>query len=226
MDRRREGVNNWFNNTLISRLDDVQTGAIVVVMQRLHDDDLTGALLRSPERWVQLKPPAIAEEEQIVPIGPNTYHIRRVGDLLHPDRVPRSFLESLRSLDPDTFAARYQQTPIPAGGIIIQRKWVRWYDELPSRTPSSVILQSWDTASKLGESSDWSVCTTWLFQENKYYLMDVLRERLSVNEAARHCPCPCVQSEQNPCRSSRRRLRARGRSERRRAPGNFGQARG
>ena len=40
------------------------------------------------------------------------------------------------------------------------------------------ILQSWDAASKLGESNDWSVCTTWIIQDGKYYLMDVLRDRL------------------------------------------------
>jgi hypothetical protein len=54
-DNRREAVNNWYKNTLVSRLDDVQAGAIIVVMQRLHDDDLTGSLLRSSEKWVQLK---------------------------------------------------------------------------------------------------------------------------------------------------------------------------
>jgi predicted phage terminase large subunit-like protein len=176
-DSRREGVNKWFNNTLVSRLDNLQTGAIIIVMQRLHEDDLSGTQLRSPE-WVQLKLPAIAEEEERVPIGHNKYHIRRAGDVLHPERVPRPILESLRSRDPETFAAHYQQTPIPPGGIIIQRKWVRYYDELPRRTSSFLIIQSWDTASKAGESNDWSVCTTWLLQENKYYLMDLLRDRL------------------------------------------------
>ena len=177
-DNRREWVNNWFNNTLLSRLDDAHTGAIIVVMQRLHDDDLCGTLLRSPEKWVQLKLAAIAEEEQKVPIGHNKYHVRHVGDVLHAERTPRSLLESLRSLDPDTFAAHYQQTPLPRGGLIVQRKWVRYYDELPSRKPSSLVNQSWDTASKTGEANDWSVCTTWLLQDKKYYLMHVLRERL------------------------------------------------
>ena len=177
-DSRREGVNKWFSNTLVSRLDNVQAGAIIIVMQRLHEDDLSGTLLRSPEPWVQLKLPAIAEEEERIPIGHNEYHIRRAGDVLHPERVPIAFLESLRSRDPETFAAHYQQTPIPPGGIIIQRKWVCYYDGLPRRTSSSLIIQSWDTASKAGESNDWSVCTTWLLQENKYYLMDLLRDRL------------------------------------------------
>lgn len=175
---RREYVNNWFNNTLVSRLDDVQNGAIIVVMQRLHDDDLTGTLLRSSEKWVHLKLPAIADEEQKIQIGHNKYHLRRVGDVLHAERAPKSILELMRSLDPDTFGAHYQQAPIPPGGIIIKREWVRTYDQLPKRTSSSLVIQSWDTASKDGESSSWSACTTWLLHDGNYYLMHVLRERL------------------------------------------------
>ena len=92
--------------------------------------------------------------------------------------MPRSELEARRKLDPETFAAHYQQTPIPPGGIIIRKAWLRYYDLLPPRNSSSAILQSWDAASKSGESNDWSVCTTWLIQDGKYYLMHVLRDRL------------------------------------------------
>ena len=61
---------------------------------------------------------------------------------------------------------------------MIQRQWVGRYDLLPDRGASSRVIQSWDTASKDGGLNDWSVCTTWLLHENKYYLMHVLRERL------------------------------------------------
>ena len=67
---RRSYVNNWFTNTLLTRLDDMTTGAIIVVMQRLHEEDLTGALLRSSNEWVLLSLPAIAEVDQPVQIGP------------------------------------------------------------------------------------------------------------------------------------------------------------
>jgi predicted phage terminase large subunit-like protein len=175
---RREWVNTtFFNDTLLSRLDNMTTGAIIVVMQRLHDDDLSGALLRSPE-WVHLKLPAIAETEDKIRIGPDKFHVRRVDDILHPERMPRSELEARRTRNPETFAAHYQQAPIPPGGIIIRRAWVRYYDVLPAWNASSVVVQSWDTASKRGESNDWSVCTTWLIQDGLYYLMHVLRERL------------------------------------------------
>ena len=69
-DSKRERVNDWFSNTLLSRLDDKQTGAIVIVMQRLHMDDLTGRLLRASNDWTLLSFPAIAEQDETIPIGP------------------------------------------------------------------------------------------------------------------------------------------------------------
>jgi predicted phage terminase large subunit-like protein len=62
--------------------------------------------------------------------------------------------------------------------MIIKREWVHYYDALPVRDPSSLIVQSWDCASKGGDSNDWCACTTWLLQDQRYYLLDVLRERL------------------------------------------------
>jgi hypothetical protein len=177
-DSRRQRVNDWFANTLLSRLDNKLDGAMVVVMQRLHMDDLTGMLLRGSDEWTLLSLPAIAEHEERIQIGPDTYHTRRVGDLLHAEREPLFILDSIRSqLGSDTFAVQYQQAPTPPGGAMIKRHWVCRYDHLPVRTSSTSVIQSWDTASKEGGENDWSVCTTWLRQEGKFYLMDVLRGR-------------------------------------------------
>ena len=58
---KRSAANQWFANTLLSRLDDKRTGAIVIVMQRVHTDDLTGFLLSQSNEWELLSLPAIAE---------------------------------------------------------------------------------------------------------------------------------------------------------------------
>jgi hypothetical protein len=109
---RREKVNQWYFNTLLSRLDDKQVGAVIVVMQRLHMDDLAGALLRDSEEWTHLKLPAIAEVDEKIPIGDSRFYQRRVDDVLHPEREPISVLQSFRAqLGSDTFAAQYQQAP-------------------------------------------------------------------------------------------------------------------
>jgi predicted phage terminase large subunit-like protein len=72
------------------------------------------------------------------------------------------------------FAAQYQQRPVASGGAMIKRDSVRRYDQLPT---SGRIIQSWDIANKQGEENDYSVCTTWLIHENRYYLVDLLRGR-------------------------------------------------
>jgi predicted phage terminase large subunit-like protein len=79
---------------------------------------------------------------------------------------------------------------------MIKRDWVRQYDTLPVRTPSTYVLQSYDTASKPGEGNDWSVCTTWYVIDGKYYLVDVLRgqyeypdlKKLAIDHAQTHRP--------------------------------------
>jgi predicted phage terminase large subunit-like protein len=177
-DSRRERVNHWYATTLLSRLDDKKAGAIILVMQRLHMNDLTGAVLLGPDEWKHLNLPAIAQIDEPIPIGPGKIHQRRADEVLHPEREPRAILESIRAqLGSDTFEAQWQQTPIPPGGGMIKRDWVRPYDQLPSPSPYRRVIQSWDTASKEGGQNDWSVCTTWLVHEAKYYLMDVLRGR-------------------------------------------------
>ena len=179
-DSKRESVNEWFYNTFLSRLDDIRIGAIILVMQRLHIDDLTGKLLRGSKEWTVLNLAAIAEEDEQIQIGEDRYHRRKAGDPLHPARAPLEALESLRvQIGSETFAAQYQQNPVMPGGNMIKRDWVQRYENPPERTASTRILQSWDTASKDGEQNDWSVCTTWQIQDGKYYLVDVLRGRFN-----------------------------------------------
>jgi predicted phage terminase large subunit-like protein len=173
-DSRRITANNLFFNTILSRLDNKRTGAIIVVGQRLHVDDLSGMLLRSSDQWTSLSLPAISEQEQLIPISDTRCHPRPINDLLHPELLPLDFLQSLRNSSPETFAAQYQQNPLPPGGAMIKRDWILDYDQLPEQTSSSGFLQSIDTASKSGEANARSACTIWLFHENKYYLVDVL----------------------------------------------------
>ena len=90
--KSREHVVDWYFNTLLSRLDDKQNGAIVLVMQRLHEDDLAGVLLRGSDEWTLLSLPAIAEHDEEIPIGNEKVHVRHAGDVLHPAREPREVL--------------------------------------------------------------------------------------------------------------------------------------
>ena len=177
-DTRRNSVNQWVTNTMMSRLDNKQTSAIIVVMQRVHLEDLSGFLSNSSDDWTVLSLPAIAEEDESVPIGPNELHDRKLGDALHPAHESIETLRKLQqTLGPDIFAAQYQQSPVPAGGAMIKRAWLKYYDEIPADIPYSRIIQSWDTAAKDGAQNDWSVCTTWLVADDNYYLLDLVRDR-------------------------------------------------
>jgi len=176
----RRTVNDWFRGTLLSRLNDKRKGAVIIVMQRLHEDDLAGMLLRQGG-WDHLDLPAIAVEDQAVQIGPHAWHRRKIGEALHPNREPLEVLEKLRrDMGSVRFSAQYQQRPVPAEGNLIRREWIQFYDVEPPRSkPGVEVVQSWDLASTTAERSDWSVCTTWLIDKRSYYLVDVWRGKLA-----------------------------------------------
>jgi predicted phage terminase large subunit-like protein len=175
---RRNRLNQWVTNTLMSRLDNKETGAIIVVMQRVHMDDLSGFLSSDSPDWEVLSLPAIADAEERIQIGDNAFHHRQVCQALHPDHESLETLRKLQqTLGPDDFSAQYQQQPVPPGGNMILREWLRYYETLPERTYRSKIIQSWDTAAKDGAQNDYSVCTTWLIHESNYYLLHLVRAR-------------------------------------------------
>jgi hypothetical protein len=80
---KRNACNEWFKNTLLSRLDDKRTGAIIIVMQRVHMDDLTGFVTGQSDEWEILNLSAIAEVDEVIPISDTKVHRRRVGRRFH-----------------------------------------------------------------------------------------------------------------------------------------------
>jgi predicted phage terminase large subunit-like protein len=184
-DTRRKAVNAWYDNTLRSRLNNQETGAIIIVMQRLHADDLV-AHVQEHEHWDVLSLPAIAEQDEVyefeTPYGHNIYR-RKTGEILQPSLISEATLVSHRQAMTDyNFSAQYQQNPQPESGLIIQRDWLQFYDDKDKPKPFEIVLQSWDTAIKSTELSDFSVCTTWGIKQGKFYLLDVFRKKLDFPE--------------------------------------------
>jgi predicted phage terminase large subunit-like protein len=184
---RRAAANSWFDGTLYSRLNDKARGAIVIVMQRLHEDDLVGHVLKQ-EGWEVVSFPAIAETDEDheieTPFGPKRFS-RQAGEALHPEREALATLEHIRATIGDAnFAGQYQQRPAPAGGGMIRADWFRRYGagEAPR---FERIVQSWDTANKPTELADYSVCTTWGMKGPDAFLIDVYRKRLAFPELQR-----------------------------------------
>jgi len=177
-DTKRQRVNALVRECSL-RLDDKQTGAIVIAMQRLHADDPCGNLLSEPNNWRVLSFAAIAEDDEPIQIGEDKFYHRLAGEALHPEREPVSVLNNVKSQCGSTiFQAHYQQSPVPRDGLVFKRDWLQWYDQVPIGTHSALVCQSWDTAIKSGEKNDYSACVTLMIQDKKYWIIEVVRQRL------------------------------------------------
>ena len=182
---QRTSVIQWFGNTLLTRLNDKSRDVIIVVMQRLHVDDLVGILLEQGG-WHHLDLPAIADAPQKVPIARKKFHRRKTGDILHPALEPAHILEEIKArMGTMDFSAQYLQRPIPAEGNLIRREWIKLYRALPEKKSGDSTVISWDTAMKPTEISDYSVGTAWYVQGDNCYLIDLVRGRFDFAELKR-----------------------------------------
>jgi hypothetical protein len=112
----RNRVNAWYDHTLLSRLNDKREGRILIIMQRLHEDDLVGHLLEKGG-FELLRLPAIADTTEIFPVptpfGGEVTYTRQDGELLHPAREDRATLDQIAAtMGEYHFSAQYQQAPI------------------------------------------------------------------------------------------------------------------
>ncbi len=172
----RSRVIEWFEQTFVTRLNDKNKGAIVLVMQRLHEDDLSAHLLSSGG-WQLLKIPAIAPEDIIYDIGRNNYQYKK-GDLLNSKRDQLEFLSNIeQETGARNFAAQFLQEPLPASFNLLSPEDISYYDKVPEKF--DYYVQSWDTAIKVSEKADYSVGTSWGILDNKYYLVAMVRRKMS-----------------------------------------------
>ena len=174
---RREAALVWWDEAMSTRLNDPERGGMVIVMQRLHEGDLSGHVLEQGG-WEHLCLPAEYEVERksATSIG---FRDPRQGDgeLLWPERLgARVLADWKRRLGSAASASQLQQRPAPREGGMIKLAWLKRY-RTPPAEPLRVI-QSWDTANKPGELNDYSVCGTWAETDRGYYLLDVFRARL------------------------------------------------
>ena len=181
---RRADLNESFHKSIATRLNR-DTGAIILIMQRLHANDLTD-FVQKGEHWDVVAIPAVAENNEkyniVTPFGVRKI-CRPKGHALQPGRQSLQYLNDRRnSQGSRTFDAQYQQKPQSAESAIIQWNWLAYYDENTRPTEFTAKLQSWDTAGKPGEANSYNVCTTWGQYENRLYLLDVFRGRLNYRE--------------------------------------------
>jgi predicted phage terminase large subunit-like protein len=186
----RKRVNDDFDMAVYTRLNNKISGAIVIIMQRLHEDDLVGHVMaRDDWEVVSLPATAIADKryqlrDRDAPTRRPPFHDRRAGDVLHPAREPLSVLElNRRVLGSLVYSAQYQQAPTPVEGNIVRREWIRTYGERPDAFDFKIA--SWDTASTLSETADFSVGQVWGVKGLDFYLLDSVRGRFEMPELRR-----------------------------------------
>lgn len=173
-------ANEWARNTMLTRFDNKAEGKAVVVMQRLHEEDMIGYLSTRLDMKV-LAFAAIAQDDEHyeieTPFG-IMRHDRREGEALHPERESLEvLLEIRREMGEQNFCAQFLQMPAPPGGSIIKIGGFGQYDQ--THLPRfDQVIQSWDTANKPGELNDFTVCTTWGKLDKRIFLLHVWRNKV------------------------------------------------
>jgi len=162
----RTGVNNNYEETLKSRLNSKTDGAIVVIMQRLHDDDLTGYLLEKKrlwtwEDWEELIIPAIAEQED---------EYRKVGDSFFQKRFPIEILHQMKTSTPVVFSTQYQQNPVNKDTQEFHEEWFRYYKD--DQLPKWRIFTACDPAFSKKDTADNTSIMTALFSGMDMYILE------------------------------------------------------
>lgn len=188
----RERANRWWDSTMMSRFIDAKAAA-VIVMQRLHEDDLSGHLLADEGHWHHLCLPAEympghqftypASTPFVLPSGePVTGDPRtQPGELLDPGRLGDDVLAEKRRV-PSVYAGQFQQIPAPEGGGLFKDEWWtrRWEPgfDLYLEHGFDRVVQSWDMAFKDKKTSDFVTGQVWGFHGADCYLLAQVRGRL------------------------------------------------
>lgn len=137
-DTIREGINEWYHNTLHSRVNSPHT-PIVFIGQRLHEDDLAANLIKSGE-W----------ETLIIP------SIDVAGNPLHPEMHTIHALKSMQNISPYVFSAQYQQDPQPAGGGIFKSDWFVTHEFEPDIIETFLTIDSAETDKNYNDATVFS----------------------------------------------------------------------
>lgn len=166
-DAIRERINDRFNSTFKSRLALEDTTPIILIMQRIHEEDPSGFLLRggTGEKWHHLLLPVEIPETPIEEWYPTeyTHGIPVSYDLpagpLWEFKHTSDEIEQMEKADPYTYASQYLQQPSPKGGAIFKDEYWRYYTALPVDLKYKRIYV--DSAQKTGQHNDWTVFQCW-----------------------------------------------------------------
>lgn len=207
----RYNTNMWFTEVIPDRLNNPRESAIVVIQQRLHEEDVSGVAISRELGYTHLMIPMRYEPERsyYTVLGINPDGTEKIwedpreedGELAWPERFTPESVDGLeRAKGPYAFAGQYQQNPAPRGGAIIKysfwQKWTKaeWPDNM------SFVIASLDTAYTEKEENDPSAMSIWaVFKDDygnvKVILKDCWQERLELHDLVQKVITTCKRHE-------------------------------
>lgn len=180
----RNKVNTWFQESLPSRMNSPENSAIVLVMQRTHENDPTGFILKNKWGWEHLVLPMRYEPDKHCKTTISKDWRTESGELLFPERFPEHIVKELElTLGSYASAGQLQQNPIVKGGNLIKSQWFGNFEVLPEIKYRIIFA---DTAQKTAEHNDYSVFQCWGYgDDKKIYLIAQIRGKWEAPELER-----------------------------------------
>ncbi len=142
----RQGVLDWYDSAAGNRVNDLRSSTRILIQQRLHEQDLTGHLLKQGG-WDHLCVPQEFEPARATPTAIGWRDPRTAeGELMHPARFTPAVVAAEKArMGPTTYAGQHQQRPVPAGGSLFKEAWFEFVD--PGAVPKLTrVARAWDMA--------------------------------------------------------------------------------
>jgi len=195
-DAIRDATNEKIRSTVLNRFNDRRIGKLLMIMQRLHEDDPAGHLLGINKDIVHLKLPAETKTHIHISLerhGKTLTWDMEEGDLLFPARLSREILDEIQmsEMSPYVYAGQMLQEPVPIGGGEFKADWfVNHYYESGFLKPAGMNIAilcdasgGEDTNRKKKKNSDYTAfVVVGLNSDNNYYLLDIIRDRFNPTE--------------------------------------------
>jgi predicted phage terminase large subunit-like protein len=178
----RDNANRFFNETLRSRLNNPDKGIFIVIMQRLHENDMTGMLLeKEPHNWEHICLPAELSDN----VKPIELQDLYVDGLLFPQRLSKSVLDGFKTgLGSYGYSGQYSQLPSPSEGGIFKGAWFNTIKELPNNLKLDQLKWDFylDTAYTNKQENDATAMLCAAFHNNELYIREVRSVRMEFPE--------------------------------------------